>query len=98
MKGLEKKYIVESLTIPADGQPVESNCADITFVNYGDRATPPTGATLIVDDVVRIEPGTQYIIAANNSGEINITKHKINWDTTTGAAIDGIVLRKKFVS
>lgn len=88
------KYKIETLSLDANGGSVQSDCADITFINFGDNASPPTGATLIVDDVVKIKPGEEYIIAANSSNEINTTKHRFSWDTTTGTNKTGVVVRK----
>lgn len=87
-----KKYRVETLVIPTVGQVVESNCNDITFINFGDYAQPPAGDVLIVDDVIQIKPGEQYIITGNE-GELNVTNHRCRFSGVSGVR-NAVVARK----
>lgn len=92
-----ENYVVESILLDARGGAVQANCTDISFFNFGDGAAVPTGATLIIDDVIRIRPGGSYEITGNKN-EVNVTKHNYKWDVSTGAVKSAVVTRKKYSS
>lgn len=92
LNAMQKKYRIETLVIPTVGQVVPSNCNDITFINFGDYAQPPAGDVLIVDDVIHIKPGQQYIITGNE-GEVNVTNHRCYFRGSSGVRT-AVVARK----
>lgn len=79
-----QQYTVDFVTVPDLGIAIESNCADITFTNYG-------GANLIVNDVVILATNQSITISANR-GEIDRTKYRVRY---SGAGTkNAIVVRR----
>lgn len=72
---------------------VDSNCAEISFLNVGDGASPPTGANVTVLGYV-LKPGFGVSFDGND-GEIDVTKYFL---TFTGAGARNCqVFRKMYV-
>ena len=84
----DRHYVIEALSLNQDAGAVESNCADITFTNFGT-------ATLTIDDVIPLGTNMQRVITGNE-GEINVTRHRYVW--SGGGTRIGTVERKLFVS
>ena len=80
-----QQYTVEFLTVPVDGFTFGSNCADITFKNFGVEQ-------LIVNDVVPLSTG-DFITVAGNVGEIDRTKYHVKFTTGVGTKIAVIIKR-----
>jgi len=71
-------YRFEAQTIDPRGKPLQSNCADVAFVNYGTN-------TLIVNDVIRVPPPAvvgQFTIYSlgGNLGEIDRSFYKTKFE------------------
>jgi hypothetical protein len=91
------EYTIDSILINGNGQAIESNCADITFVNYGT-------ADLVVNNAIRVPapaiPGQfTYFNIAGNIGEIDRTKYICSFDNPGGAmapTMVAIVIRRNY--
>lgn len=86
------EYTVDSIEINTNGQAVESNCADITFINYGT-------STLLVNNAIRIPPPAtagqfNFINIAGNRGEIDRTKYICHF--VTGGTNDAVIIRRNY--
>lgn len=92
---MERKYVTSVLSIEERGGAVEANCRDIHFTNYGDGSpTAPTGANLVIDDVIVVYPGCTYEVRGDVD-ELNVSKYKLTW---RGAGVRvGVVQRRIMV-
>jgi hypothetical protein len=78
-------YEVVSVTLDENGQEVESNCIDISFINYG------TGALIINNNITIPAPATagqfNMITIGGNVGEIDKTKYTCKFGAGTKSAL-----------
>jgi len=80
-----QQYTTDFLTIPDQGVAIESNCADITFTNYGT-------VNVIVNDVVILATNQSITISANR-GEIDRTIYRVRYVSGAGTR-NAIVVRR----
>jgi len=88
-----REYTVEALTVLDNGQPVEANCVDIAFINYGTLA-------LIVNNNIVIPPPAvagkfNMITISGNVGEIDKTKYYFRFAAGVGTK-NAILLRRNY--
>lgn len=81
-----QRYTIEALNIPPEGVQQSSDCAAITFKNFGT-------ATLVVNDVIELVQN-EWVTFSANEGEIDVTKYRTSWRGV--GTNNGIVIRKMY--
>lgn len=79
-----QKYVMHTRTLSVNGEYIQADCADITFINYGT-------VDLILNSVIRITAPVvgqfNWITIAANEGEIDSTKYEIKFSGVNGDAV-----------
>lgn len=81
-----QKYVLEIFDITPEGVQQSSDCAAITFKNYGT-------ATLVINDAITLAQN-EWVTFSANQGEVDVTKYRTTW--RGAGTTNGVVIRKMY--